>query len=80
MRQITLNIKENKFSSFLEFIKILDYVEVLELDSISLPGEPVSEEEFRKWVEQAESASTVSLSEAKQQWAIQKKNITIKTK
>jgi hypothetical protein len=28
MRQLTLNINDNKFSTFLEFIKTLDYVEV----------------------------------------------------
>lgn len=36
MRQITLNIKDNKFSTFLEFIKTLDYVEVPEADKKSL--------------------------------------------
>lgn len=32
MRQITLNISDNKFNTFLEFIKTLDYVEVPEVD------------------------------------------------
>jgi hypothetical protein len=32
MKQITLNIKDNKFQTFLEFIKTLDYVEVPEVD------------------------------------------------
>jgi hypothetical protein len=32
MKQITLNIRENKFKTFLEFIKTLDYVEVPEAD------------------------------------------------
>jgi len=36
MKQITLNIRENKFKTFLEFIKTLDYVEVPEADQKAL--------------------------------------------
>ncbi len=30
MKQVVLNINDNKFKTFLEFIRTLDYVEVLE--------------------------------------------------
>lgn len=36
MKQITLNIRDNKFQTFLEFIKTLDYVEVPEVDKKAL--------------------------------------------
>ena len=36
MKQLTLNINDNKFQAFLEFIKTLDYVEVPEADKKSL--------------------------------------------
>ncbi len=36
MRQLTLNISDNKFNTFLEFIKTLDYVEVTEIDKKAL--------------------------------------------
>ena len=36
MRQLTLNIKENKFQTFLEFIKTLDYVEIPEAEKKAL--------------------------------------------
>ena len=36
MKQLPLNISENKFNAFLEFIKTLDYVEVPEPDKKSL--------------------------------------------
>lgn len=36
MKQLTLNIRDNKFHAFLEFIKTLDYVEVPEADKKSL--------------------------------------------
>ncbi len=36
MRQLTLNISDNKFNTFLEFIRTLDYVEVTEIDKKAL--------------------------------------------
>jgi hypothetical protein len=36
MRQLTLNISDSKFHTFLEFIKTLDYVEVPEVDKKAL--------------------------------------------
>ena len=36
MRQLTLNISDSKFHTFLEFIKTLDYVEVPEVDKKEL--------------------------------------------
>ncbi len=36
MKQLTLNISDNKFRTFLEFIKTLDYVEVPEVDKKAL--------------------------------------------
>jgi len=36
MKQLTLNIVDNKFKAFLEFIKTLDYVEIPEADKKSL--------------------------------------------
>ena len=32
MKQLTINISDSKFQTFLEFIKTLDYVEVPEVD------------------------------------------------
>jgi len=36
MKQLTLNISDNKFHTFLEFIKTLDYVIVQDADKKSL--------------------------------------------
>ncbi len=36
MKQLTINIKDNKYQTFLEFIKTLDYVEVTEADQESV--------------------------------------------
>jgi poly(3-hydroxyalkanoate) synthetase len=44
-------------------------------NSYSLPGHPVSDEEFRKWIEQSENSPEISLTEAKKQWIEQKKKL-----
>ena len=36
MKQVTLNIAENKFKTFLEFIKTLDYVKVEDVEEQAL--------------------------------------------
>lgn len=36
MKQLTLHISDNKFHTFLEFIKTLDYVEVTEVEEKAL--------------------------------------------
>jgi len=46
-----------------------------DLNSYSLPGETISKEDFRNWVEYTESSPTVSLPEAKQRWAEQKRKL-----
>jgi hypothetical protein len=45
------------------------------LNSYSLPGEPISDEDFRNWIEYAENAPTVNLNEAKQRWSDQKRKL-----
>ena len=36
MKQLTLNISDNKYQTFLEFVKTLDYVEVPEVEEKAL--------------------------------------------
>lgn len=36
MKQVTLNIADNKFKTFLEFIKTLDYVKVEDMEGKAL--------------------------------------------
>jgi len=43
--------------------------------SYTLPGDPLSVEEFRRWIEHAESTPTISLTQAKQQWEARKKKL-----
>jgi hypothetical protein len=43
-----------------------------EINSYSLSGEPISDEDFKKWVEYAEKLPAISLTEAKKRWKDQK--------
>lgn len=53
-------------------IKIIDKTD---LGSYALPGDAISEEDFKKWVDCTENSPTVSFSEAKQRWAAQRKKL-----
>ena len=59
----------------LEHKQLIRIVKEPDLNSLSLPGEQVSEEDFRNWVEYAEGSPTVSLAEAKPRWATKKKTL-----
>jgi predicted ATP-grasp superfamily ATP-dependent carboligase len=59
----------------LEHKRLIRIVKNLDLNSYALSGEAISEEDFKKWVEYAEESPTVSKTEAKQRWAMQKKKL-----
>ena len=60
---------------WLEHKQLIRIVKEPDLNSYALPGEPINEEDFKKWVEYAEDSPTVSFTEAKQRWAAQKKKL-----
>jgi hypothetical protein len=43
--------------------------------SYALPGEPISDIDFKNWIEYAENTPTLTLNEAKQQWSSQKRKL-----
>lgn len=59
----------------LEHKHLIRIVKEADLNSYSLPGELISEEDLKNWVEYAENNPTVSLTKARQKWAIQKKKL-----
>ncbi|WP_088653358.1 hypothetical protein [Geofilum rhodophaeum] len=44
-------------------------------NTYALPGEPISEAGFIEWIAYTEDSPTVSLTQAKQRWASQKKKL-----
>ena len=59
----------------LEHRKLIRILRNTKQTSYALAGEPISEDDFKNWIEYAETAPTLSLNEAKQQWSPQKKKL-----
>ena len=78
MQTLTIELTGNNALKALQDLEQKDLIRILkepEINSYSLPGEPISDEDFRKWVEYTENSPTLSLTEAKQRWANQKKKL-----
>lgn len=78
MQTLTIELTGNNSLEALKELenkRLIRIVKEPDLNSYALPGEPVSEEDFKRWVEYADNSPTVSLSEAKQIWATQKKKL-----
>ncbi len=78
MQTLTIELTGNNALKALQDLEQKDLIRILkepEINSYSLPGEPISDEDFRKWVKYAENSPTLSLNEAKQRWANQKKKL-----
>ncbi len=59
----------------LEHKNLIRIVNDIDFSSYALPGDPISEDDFKKWIEYAENSPTVSITEAKQKWDKQKKEL-----
>ncbi len=78
MKKLTIELTGNnslKALQDLEHKHLIRIVKEPALNYYSLPGEEISEEDFKKWIEYAENSPTVSITEAKQQWATQKQKL-----
>ena len=78
MQTVTIELTDNnslKALQDLEHKHLIRIVKEPDLNSYALPGEPMSEQDFKKWIEYTEDSSTVSIIEAKQRWATQKKKL-----
>lgn len=78
MQTVTIELTDNqslKALQELEQKQLIRIVKEPDLNSYALAGEPISEEDFKKWVDYIEDSPSVSISEAKQRWATQKKKL-----
>lgn len=78
MQTITVELTDNnslKALQDLEHKHLIRIVKEPDLNSYALPGEPISEQDFKKWVEYTENSPTVNITEAKQRWVTQKKKL-----
>lgn len=78
MQTITIELTDiNSFKALqdLEHKNLIRILREPAANSYSLPGESVSSEDFKSWIEYTESLPTVSLTQAKQRWEEQKKKL-----
>ena len=78
MQTITIELINNeslKALQELEHKQLIRIVKEPDLNSYALPGEPISEEDLKKWIEYTEGSPSVSIKEAKQRWVIQKEKL-----
>jgi len=78
MQTVTIELLDNdslKALQDLEQKQIIRIVKKTDLNTYAMPGKPMSEQDFKKWVEYTEDSPTVSITEAKQRWATQKEKL-----
>jgi hypothetical protein len=78
MQTLNIEITNNNALKLLQNLEDLHIIKILKdpcVNSYALPGGPINEEDFIKWVEYAENLPTIGLIEAKQRWATQKKKL-----
>lgn len=78
MQTLTIELTGNNSLKALKDLEHKHLIRILkepDLNSYSLSGEPISNEDFRRWVDYAENSQTVTLTEAKLRWAEQKKKL-----
>lgn len=77
MRKVTIELTDNKSLKALQDLEHKHLIRILkepDLNSYALPGEAINEEDFKKWIEYTEDSPSVSITEAKQRWATQRKS------
>lgn len=78
MQTLTVELTGSNSLKALQDLEQKDLIRIIkepEINLYSLPGESISDDDFRKWVEYAENSPTLNLTEAKQRWADQKKKL-----
>ena len=78
MQTLTIELTGCNSLKALQDLEQKDLIRIVnepEINSYSLPGEPISDEDFKKWVKYAENSPTVSLTEAKLRWSDEKKKL-----
>lgn len=75
---LKIELKGNKALKALQELEQKQLIRIVkepDLNSYALPGEAINEEDFKKWNEYTEDSPSISLTEAKQRWEMQKKKL-----
>ncbi len=78
MTSITIELKGEDALKALEDLEEKDLIRIVkepDRNLYTLPGEPMSDEDFRNWIEFAENTPSLTLNEAKKRWADKKQKL-----
>ena len=78
MQTLTIELTGKDSLKALQNLEQSDLIRIVnepDLNSYSLSGEPISDNDFRNWVEYVENSPTISLTDAKQRWSDQRKKL-----
>lgn len=78
MQTVVIELTDNDSLKALQDLERKHLIRIVEEPTpanYSLPGEPISDEDFKSWVNYTENSPTVNLTEAKQRWAEQRKKL-----
>ena len=79
MNTLLIELKDKKAYKELHNLEEQNLIRIVtEKDSsysLALPGNPIDADSFRKWIGYIENTPTVSLTEAKNQWKLQKRKL-----
>jgi hypothetical protein len=77
MQTILIQVSDKSAIHELESMQSKKLIRIVnpDMESYALPGNPVSLFALKQWIKEAESAETISLSEAKKRWAAKRKKL-----
>ncbi len=78
MQTVTVEITNESAFKALQDLEEKHFIKILtkpDLNSPALPGEPLTAEEFKNMIAEAENSGSISLKEAKTEWAKQRKEL-----
>ena len=78
MQVLTIELKGNNSLKALQDLEKMDLIRIVkepDLNSYALPGENISDEDFRRWIEYSENAASIGITESKERWAQQRKKL-----
>ena len=74
MQTVLIEIKNSNALAELQYLQDKNLITIVNEDftSYALPGKSITDQECNDWIEKAEKAPTINLSDAKQQWEARK--------
>jgi len=78
MQTLTVEIKNENALKVLQDLQEKHHIEIrsrLDLNSLIFPGKPMTADEFKAMIENAENSGSMTFNEAKSKWASQRKRL-----